>query len=211
MRKYIIPSLKDSAQASPLCPSCHTSSGRIHQRRLLSITDTRIGSVTKLRMRCSTCLRTWTSQPLGLKAHFQRSQRIRALNILFYALGLSYQAVATVMTSLGASQSDTSVYRDLVESMQAVKGLHKRGCRTVRVAGIDATYQRLAQPQNPHYQSTVFVVDFSDGQLLEVELLDEDAAQAVAALIKVPGRAGLTRMSSTHPSLRLLQHALGAF
>jgi Transposase IS66 family len=184
MRRYIIPSLKDSSQPSRLCPGCNTSSGRIHQRRRLPITDTRIGQVTKLRMRCSACRLSWTCQPEGLKAHFQRSQRIRALNILFYAMGLSFEAVAQVMTSLGASESDTSVYRDLIESMQRVKHLHKRGRRKVRVAGIDATYQRLAQPHNPHHQSTIFVVDFSDGQLLEVELLDEDDALQVAALIK---------------------------
>jgi hypothetical protein len=106
------------------------------------------------------------------------------LNILFYALGLSFESVATVMTSLGAVESDTSVYRDLIDSMQAVKDLHKRGHRKVRVAGIDATYQRLAQPQQARHQSTIFVVDFSDGQLLEVELLDEDDGQAIAALIK---------------------------
>jgi hypothetical protein len=88
------------------------------------------------------------------------------------------------MTSLGAVESDTSVYRDLLDCMQAVKQLHKRGHRKVRVAGIDATYQRLAQPHNPRHESLVFVVDFSDGQVLEVELLDEDDASAVAALIK---------------------------
>ncbi len=76
------------------------------------------------------------------------------------------------------------MYRDIVESMQAVTSLHNRGQRKVRVAGIDATYQRLAQPQLAHHESLVFVVDFSDGQLLEVELLDEDDAQAIAALIK---------------------------
>ena len=184
MRRYIIPSLKDSAQPCRSCPRCNTPTGRIHQSRILSITDTRLGSVTKVRMRCRSCHMTWTIQPDGLKAHFQRSQRIRALNILFYALGLSFEAVATVMTSLGASESDTSVYRDLLESMQSVKGLHKRGHRKVAVAGIDATYQRLAQPNNSHKESLVFVVDFSDGQLLEVELLDEDDASAVAALIK---------------------------
>jgi hypothetical protein len=184
MRKYIIPTLKECAQPSRLCPHCNTTSARIHQKRLLPISDTRLGSVTKVRMRCPTCNRTWTCQPDGLKAHFQRSQRIRALNILFYALGLSYQATATVMTSLGAPESDTSVYRDLLESMQQVKHLHKRGHRKVRMGGIDATFQRLAQPHNSHRQSTMFVIDFSDGQLLEVELLDEDDAQAVAALIK---------------------------
>jgi len=184
MRRYIIPSLKDSSQPDRLCPHCNTPTGRIHQRRLLSVVDTRIGSVTKLRMQCSACRLTWTCQPDGLKAHFQRSQRLRALNILFYALGLSFEAVATAMSSLGAVESDTSVYRDLVESMQAVKHLRNRGRRKVRVAGIDATYQRLAQPHSPHHESLIFVVDFSDGQLLEVELLDEADRQAVAALIK---------------------------
>jgi len=184
MRRYIIPTLKDSSQADRLCPQCNISSGRIHQKRRLSVTDTRLGQVTKLRMFCPSCCMTWTCQPDGLKAHFQRSQRIRALNVLFYALGLSFESVATVMTSLGASESDTSVYRDLIESMQRVKQLHKRGRRKVRVAGIDATYQRLAQPYNAHKESLVFVVDFSDGQVLEVELLDEDDAQQMAALIK---------------------------
>ena len=65
-----------------------------------------------------------------------------------------------------------------------VKAIGQRGRRQVRVAGIDATYQRLAQPQAGRHQSTIFVVDFSAGHLLEVELLDEDDAQAVAALIK---------------------------
>ena len=184
MRRYIIPTLKDSAQPCQICPYCNTPSGRIHQHRRLSLTDTRLGSVTKLRMRCTNCCRTWTIQPDGLKPHFQRSQRLRALNILFYALGLSLESVAKVMTSLGAAESDTSVYRDLLDSMQAVKRLHKRSHRKVRVAGIDATYQRLAQPRNTHKESLVFVVDFSDGQLLEVELIDEDDARQVAALIK---------------------------
>jgi hypothetical protein len=184
MRRYIIPSLKDLAQPDRLCPHCHTPSGRIHQKRQLAISDTRMGSVTKVRMRCRHCGLTWTCQPHGLKPHFQRSQRVRALNVLFYALGLSYAATAQVMTALGAPESDTSVYRDLLTSMSSVKALHRRGRRKVRLAGIDATYQRLAQPQNAGHQSTIFVVDFSDGHLLGVELLDEDDAQAVAALIK---------------------------
>ena len=112
-----------------MCPRCNTSSGRIHQKRQLSVSDTRIGAVTKLRMRCSACHLTWTCQPDGIKPHFQRSQRIRALNLLLYALGLSYQATATVMTSLGAPESDTSVYRDLCEAMATVKALHRRGRR----------------------------------------------------------------------------------
>jgi len=184
MRRYIIPSLKDAAQPIRLCPRCNSPSGRIHQQRQLPISDTRIGAVTKLRMRCRHCRLTWTCQPDGLKPHFQRSQRVRALNLLFYALGLSYQATAQVMTALGAVESDTSVYRDLIGAMSHAKALHRRGRRKVRLAGIDATYQRLAQPGQVRHQSTLFVIDFSDGHVLEVELLDEDDVQAVAALIK---------------------------
>jgi hypothetical protein len=47
-------------------------------------------------------------------------------------------------------------------------------CKPLRACTSAATYQRLAQPENAHHYSTIFVVDFSDGQLLEVELLDED-------------------------------------
>src|ERR1051325_10863218 len=105
MRNYIIPPLKESAQPERRCPRCNTDSGRIHQQRRLALVDTRIGSVTKLRIRCSSCHLTWTCQPDGLKPHFQRSQRIRALNLLLYALGLSYQATAVAMTALGAPES----------------------------------------------------------------------------------------------------------
>jgi hypothetical protein len=184
MLRYIIPALQESAQVSRLCPYCQQHSGVTHQHRTLAVTDTRLGQVHKIRMRCSSCRRSWTCQPAGLQAHFPRSQRVRALNLLFYALGLSYEACAQVMSALGAVESDTSVYRDVVSAMTTVKQLHHRGKRRVRLAGIDATYQRLAQPFKAHHESLVMVVDFADGALLEVELLDEQDEAAVAALIK---------------------------
>lgn len=184
MRRYIIPSVKDSAQAERRCPYCGSMTGHIHQKRSHSLVDTRLGSVSKLRLHCSDCLRTWTCQPEGLKAHFQRSQRVRALNVLLYALGLSFAGVAQVLTALGAPESKSSSYRDLSESYNKARLLHKRGKRKVRLAGIDGTGQRLAQPLNSHSESLLFVVDFSDGQLLEVELIDEDDVEVVSALVK---------------------------
>jgi hypothetical protein len=52
------------------------------------------------------------------------------------------------------------------------------------MAGVDGTGQRLAQSGSPHSESLLFVVDFSDGCLLEVELIDEDDVDGVKALIK---------------------------
>jgi hypothetical protein len=184
MRRYIIPSVKETAPTDRRCPYCNSLTGQIHQRRRHTLVDTRLGRVAKLRLRCAACRRTWTCQPDGVKPHFQCSQRIRALNLLLYARGLSYQATAVVMTALGAPESDTSVYRDLRDSMARVKALHRRGRRKVAVAGIDGTFQRLARPGSPSRQSLLFVVDFSDGCVLEVEAIHEEDADAVAALIK---------------------------
>lgn len=184
MLRYIIPSLQPTAQVARSCPYCQQPAAVIHQHRTLAITDTRLGQVSKLRMFCPNCRRTFTLQPAGLTPHLQRSQRVRALNLLLYALGLSYQATAQVMTALGARESDTSVYRDVVAAFAAVKRLHQRGRRKVRLAGIDGTYPRLATPYNSHRESLVMVVDFSDGTLLEVELLDEQDEAAMAALVK---------------------------
>src|SRR5918912_3675898 len=173
MLRHIIPSLQPTAQVERLCPYCQHPAARIHQQRASAITDTRLGQVGKLRMRCRHCRRTFTLLPTGLSPHAQRSQRVRALNLLLYALGLSHQATAQVMTALGAKESDTSVYRDVVAAFAAVKRLHQRGKRQVRLAGIDGTYSRLAEPGNPRRESVVMVVDFADGTLLEVTLLDE--------------------------------------
>jgi hypothetical protein len=88
------------------------------------------------------------------------------------------------MTALGAKESDTSVYRDVVSAFESVKRLHQRGKRKVRLAGIDGTYPGLAEPHNSHGEAVVMVVDFSDGTLLEVTLLDEEDELAIAALVK---------------------------
>ncbi len=183
MRRYIIPIVKDKAQVHRICPKCQEASGQIHQRREQAIVDTKLGGVTKVRMRCHICTHTWTSQPDGVKEHYQRSQRVRALNVLLYALGLSYEAVAAVLRSLGAPQSKASVYRDLSQAGQCARELHDRGHREVKVAGIDGTGQRVAEPGQAHSEGLVFVVDLGSGRLLEVQMLDESDSCAIKQLV----------------------------
>ncbi|MCS6805054.1 MAG: hypothetical protein NZ823_07915, partial [Blastocatellia bacterium] len=86
MRRYIIPIVKEEAQVDRRCPTCQRASGHIHQREERGVVDIRLGRVLKWRMQCGRCGRTWTCQPEGIKAHSQRSQRVRALNVLLYAL-----------------------------------------------------------------------------------------------------------------------------
>ncbi|MCS6803744.1 MAG: hypothetical protein NZ823_01200 [Blastocatellia bacterium] len=109
MQRYIIPIVKEEAQVDRRCPTCQRESGHIHQREERGVVDIRLGRVLKWRMQCGRCGRTWTCQPEGIKAHSERSQRVRALNVLLYALGLSYRAVAAVLWSVGAPESPVSV------------------------------------------------------------------------------------------------------
>ncbi|MDW8255753.1 MAG: hypothetical protein RML85_01870 [Acidobacteriota bacterium] len=146
--------------------------------------DIRLGRVLKWRMQCGRCGRTWTCQPEGIKAHSQRSQRVRALNVLLYALGLSYRAVAAVLWSVGAPESPASVYRDVRAGGEAARRLHHRGKRRVRVAGIDGTGQRMAEPGNAHSENLTLVVEVGSRRVLEVQLLYEQDVEAVQHLVQ---------------------------
>lgn len=166
------------------CRACGVESGHIHQHREQAIVDTRLGQVEKVRGQCGRCGATWTCQPKGMKPHQQRSLRVMALNVLLYALGLSYEAVAAVLTALGAPESDTTVYRDVQAAGTRAQRLHQRGVRQVRIAGIDGTGQRVAAPGDAHSEDVLMVVDVGTGELVEVRLLDEEDVQAIAQLIE---------------------------
>jgi len=187
MRRYQIPTLEPTAQVSRRCPHCARNGGRIHQRRMQRPVDTRLEQVEKIRMRCAFCRKTWTCQPKGMKAHFSRSQRVRALNVLLYALGLSYRSVAAVVRSLGAEESETSVYHDVVQSGTKAQELHDRRVArltgSVGMVGLDGTGQLLAEPGNSHSEGLMFAVDFGEGRLLQFELLDEGDAEGLQEFV----------------------------
>ncbi|MCS7157909.1 MAG: hypothetical protein N0A16_09290 [Blastocatellia bacterium] len=126
MRRYILPMVKEEAPVDRGCPICRRESGHIHERAKREVVDIRLGRVLKWRMECG---RTGTCQPEGIKAHSERSQRVRALNVLLYALGLSYRAVAAVLWSVGAPESPASVYREVRAGGEAARRLHHRWSR----------------------------------------------------------------------------------
>jgi len=110
--------------------------------------------------------------------------------------------VCAAMTMFRVIEDKMSVYRDVqLAGSRALNRLHGVQ-RRVRVAGIDGTGQRLAKPGDPHSQGLVFVVDFGDGGLLEVDLIDEADATAISKLIKtLEKRFGVRRwVSDQHGS-----------
>jgi hypothetical protein len=177
MKRYEVPTVSRHAQLSRRCPECSRSGGRIHQRRGQRPADTRVEQVEKVRMCCAFCGKTWTCQPEGMKHGHSRSQRVRALNLLLYALGLSYRVTAAVVTALGAPQSATSVYNDVTRSGAKAQELHGRGIARLMgsagIVGFDGTGQLLAEPGRSHVEGLMFAVEFGSGRLLRFELLAE--------------------------------------
>jgi transposase-like protein len=197
MKRIEIPTLESTAQVTRRCPHCERNGGQIHQRRVQRPVDIRVEQVEKVRMRCAFCRRTWTCQPEGMKHGYSRSQRLRALNVLLYALGLSYGSVAMTTAALGAQQSETSVYDDVIDSGTRAEERHTRRVASlvgaVGIVGIDGTGQLLAEPGNSRSEGVMFAVEFGSGRLLRFAVVDERDAEGLQAFIdELRERFGVT-------------------
>ena len=202
MNRYMVPDLALEAQVDRRCPRCGGTRSRIHERREHRPRDPWVSQVSKIRMRCVCCGKTWTLAPSGLVLHAQRSDRVKVLNVLLYALGLSYRGVSAAMCAFRVIEDKMTVYRDVqLAGSKALARLHRMK-RRVSLAGIDGTGQRLAKPRDAHSEDLVFVVDFGDGRLLEAALVDEQDSTAIGELIKdLEKRFGVARwVSDEHGS-----------
>ena len=145
-------------------------------------------------MQCGFCGKSWTLQPSGLRRYARRSQRVKVLNVLLYALGLSYRGVSSLMSGLGVVEDKMTVLRDVQSAGASALSQLRQVRRRARLAGIDGTGQRLAKRGDPHSEGVIFVVDSGDGRVLDVRLMDEDDSTAVGDLIKeLEARFGIER------------------
>jgi transposase-like protein len=127
----------------PICPyeDCDGEHFKLRQRHCRrSIDDTDHDSVNVQRYRCLSCKRTLRVYPRGVSG-VQRSDRLKAIGIILYVLGLSYAAVEDALHALGLVGSKASVYRDVQAAGKAVKRVcDAQGKRKVHVMGADATF-----------------------------------------------------------------------
>ena len=94
------------------CPYCGSKLLKLHQRCTKQIRDTMVSSVNVLRVRCLRCERTFRAYPDAV-TFSQHSQRLKAIAVLMYVLGLSYGAVEDVLSALGVRLSKSTVFRDV--------------------------------------------------------------------------------------------------
>jgi transposase-like protein len=172
--EYIIPAV---------CPqeNCGGSHFKLHQRQCdRAILDPDHNQVNVRRYRCLRCKRTFRVYPQGV-SRAQRSDRLRGIGIMLYVLGLSYGGVEDALWALGLPGSKSSTYRDVQEVGEAVKRIRKaQGKRKVQVLGADSTFVICNREQ-----VTIAVgVDALTGQVLDIELVDAESAEALTPFLE---------------------------
>jgi hypothetical protein len=125
--KLLVPSVEPSGFEEPsVCPYAKCGGKHFHLRQEVHkpVRDTVYTEVTARRYDCLRCGRTFRVYPLGISDD-QTSRRLKGLAVLFYIMGLSYGAVALVLTALGHPLGKTAVYEAVQAAGEKVTGLRR--------------------------------------------------------------------------------------
>lgn len=181
--KLLLPQVEPNVFQEPQhCPNATCGGQQFYLRQEVRkpVRDTVYTEVTARRYECLRCGRTFRVYPQGIN-HDQTSQRLRGLAVLFYIMGLSYGAVALVMTALGHPLGKTAAYEAVQAAGQKVAGLR---CDAVRVSAVRMLVAALgADLTSVKCQGAWLTVgvttDALRGTALTIDILDDAEAQTL--------------------------------
>jgi hypothetical protein len=182
MLKYIIPSVSSQLELERRCPHCQRVGGNVHSSiRYRRISDTKITVVAQRRMRCPFCGTTWTLRGCGVGHARQRSDRLIAIGVVLYMLGLSYRDVEKFLPFLDCKGSKSSIERDVATAGQKARALHFQAPQMrVRLLGVDGTGAKMAGKK----AGLLFLVDIDRAKLICVEPVDETDSRRVGQHVR---------------------------
>lgn len=178
-----LPEVKPGDYQEPTgCPQegCQGEYFKTHQQNCKkTLADADYVEVNVKRYECLRCGKTFRVYPEGV-SNAQRSERLRAIGVMLYVLGLSYGGSADALQALGWPGSKSSVYRDVQAAGEAVQRLRAaRTERKVQVLGTDTTFVVCNKEQ-----VTIGVgVDAIDGDILGIELVDAESIEALRPFV----------------------------
>jgi transposase-like protein len=182
--KLLLPEIKpEKLQVPKECKRQGCKGKRFYPRQVVEkkIVDGKYQKVQAWRYECVSCGHTFRVYPEGVGRQ-QISHRVLGLAVMLYLLGLSYGAVALVLTALGIGIGKTSVYRAVQAVAEKVPGMQQKklldGYRT-KAVGADVTSVRCGGKWLPLGIS----VDAVTGLTLSIDALSgEEAAELKAWL-----------------------------
>jgi transposase-like protein len=176
----------DEFELPEQCPyeGCAGSIFKPHGRKgeTKAVRDTDHEQVTSQRYRCMSCSRTFRVYPTGV-SQAQQSDRLKAMSVLLYILGLSYGGVEDFLTAFGLKIGKTTVY-DNVQAAGIVARKHqktrlKRGGQRA-IIGADGTFLKVKGVQ----VGIEVVVDDETDELLGLDITASESAEEIEPFIR---------------------------
>ena len=107
---FVFPELVSASGQRPArCPRCGQVGMGWHRRRVRTVLDLRVPQVGMIQYQCEGCGASLTVPPPGLEAGRRHSNRTKAISVVLWGLGLSYENVSRMMKGLGLPISDVGV------------------------------------------------------------------------------------------------------
>lgn len=149
---------------------------KLHQRWCVKkVRDLQQEQVIVYRYRCLKCQQTFRVYPRGV-SHAQQSDALKALSVLLYLLGLSYQGVVDLLTALEHPISVGTVFNNVQAAGKNARRLRSRWLKgqagKVKVMGIDCTHVKCLT------KDTIVAVatNLLTGAPLTIEVLSAETA-----------------------------------
>lgn len=176
----------DAYEMPETCPyGCGGEHFRPHglQGERKPLRDFKYDEVVSYRHQCVRCGRTFRLYPKGVSQGAQQSDRLRAMTVLLYLLGLSYGAVEDAIVAMGCSLSKTTVYNNVqaaggVACTKLQSQVTSGGKRAV--IGADGTYVKV----NGQTVNLEVVVDDTTGELLGLDIISSEKYEAIIDVIR---------------------------
>ncbi len=146
------------------------------------VRDTDHDEVRAHRYCCATCGRTFRVYPTGV-SNAQQSDRLKAMSVLLYVLGISYGGVEDFLTTIGLKIGKTTVYENVqvagvVARKRQKTGLEHGGQRPI--IGADGTFLKVSGQQ----VGIEVVVDDETGELLGLDITTSESAEEIEPFIR---------------------------
>jgi len=204
--RFSLPIVHTSPAPLAQSPCCHSGVIR-HQSSWRGLTDIRLGAVTVQRYLCKACGRTFTHRPRGV-SRSSKSDHLKALAVLAYCLGLSYDAVTKLLEGLRAPVCKGSVYNYVRAAGQVARRLHRRAASATQLVAVgqDTTVYKVKG------RKTILscVADALTGKTISLQFLRrEDADTLKACLQKVVGPETEILISDDAQAYKVVAQELG--
>lgn len=125
-----------------LCPMCGSPVYKWNSVEK-AVKDPDINLIRAKRLRCKMCSRIFVIYPQGVTKRAQ-TERLRALNILLYTLGFSYDKVSKVLEVLGCPLKKSTIWENVKGTGNAALRLKEKAREErVKVIGLDCTLSKV--------------------------------------------------------------------